>query len=174
MSSPQTAYSEKYDCKSIDSVAPGNARRNNSDAGKKNADKLSVAKTQEREAKGKYEAKRLKIKVRRALEMERRYLAAGLKPISKEEVEALLQEEEDAAVAGPGKKAAKREALGQLAPKKIKEQKINRFFKPLNMGSYPPPVGSPAVKVKSPSAVFGSAFIEAGAIPLNLRADKSV
>ena len=92
-----------------------------------------------------------------------------------EEVKALLQMEEDTAKPGPGKKAVvvvKRGALkDQPAPRKHKKEqppgKINSFFKPLNVGTFPPPAGSPALKVKSPSAVFGAAFIETGVIPRN-------
>ena len=102
----------------------------------------------------------------------------GIEPISMKEVKALLQQEEDEKRAGPGKKVAARSAAlkdepalkkhKKEQPAASKEQKINSFFMPLNMGTFPPPAGSPAVKVKSLSAVFGSAFIEAGAIPCNL------
>ena len=59
---------------------------------------------------------------------------------------------------------------GTRSPSEQPDQKNqpNFFFKPLNMGTFPPPAGSPAVKVKSPSAVFEAAFMETGVIPRNL------
>ena len=61
----RTVYSKLYDSKSINSIAPGNDVRNNSDTGRKNADVLSEAREKERLAKGSYETMRVAINVRR-------------------------------------------------------------------------------------------------------------
>ena len=84
--------------------------------------------------------------------MEKHLINLGAKPISKEEVEAMLQKEDDEKRAGPGKKAAKREAASkkeQPAAKKGKKDTspapglITNFFKAKgeavdpSRGSYP-------------------------------------
>ena len=58
-------------------MAPGNAFRNNSDAGKKNADILSLTKAEERLTKGHYETLRVRKKNRRWQDQGRRLLLRG-------------------------------------------------------------------------------------------------
>ena len=97
--------------------------------------------------------------------MEQQIKDNGIIPISMEEVISMIQAEEEAQVAGPGKKAEK--------SKKGEQPGISTFFQPqpkpqLDMCTFPSSVASPQVKVKSPSAVFGAAFIESGVSPRNL------
>jgi len=121
----RTVYSKLYDSKSINSVAPGNAVRNNSDAGRKNADVLSETREKRRQAKGARETMRVAINVRWGLELEKQVRSLEVEPITKEAVKEMILAEKAAEQQGAGEKAKrKREAVSQEpATKKPKVKK---------------------------------------------------
>jgi len=158
-----------YDSKSINSIAPGNDVRNNSDAGRKNADVLSEAREKERQTKGAKETMRVAINVRRGQEMEKQLIALGVEPITKEAVKEMILAEKAAEQQGAGEKAKrKREAVSlKPAAKKPKVKPISSFFRPqpkvqdqAATGTFPwdQTSPSPPVKARSPSAVIGAGF----------------
>jgi hypothetical protein len=109
---------------------------------------------------------RVAINVRRGQEMEKQLIEAGIEPITKEAVKAMILADKEAAQQGAGGKASKRKR--EAACSKPEGQKpISSFFRPqpkdqdqAATGTFPwdQTAPSPPVKAKSPSAVIGSGF----------------